>query len=510
MEMVINNRLWIPIKAWRNIPKEKRKRIILNFKKVYVSPTEYCDLRSNNRTCYHYDNILEDAGEKAANDLCYECSMAQKKAVCCFKNDNHVSFYRGDIEKIDDVIKLAKKYNKGIKLKDSRVEAPLAKKIKINSSGDERTKAQNSLAEKYVKKGYGILVAPARFGKNRTSLVVFSLLKQRTFVFAHQRELLEQIQSNWVKFSNLKENEIQINPSIEDSKRIPVSLFTYQHFLHKNGEKRLKELCRVPGFILCDEVHRGAATAFNRILNAFHAKYRLGMSATPDRKDKMSFLIYNTFGPITAKGGSEMLTCKYKIVKTGSIFSDYDRVPHRRRFTLLNKVISKDEERSALIARRAVRNVDKGYQVLIPLKNIEHVKKVADLVRKGLKKLHFNKIKVCEYSASFLKGKKREEVSQQIRDGYYDVVVAIESMIDVGFDAPHMSNLVLNAGTYSFNKENRYQLFSRIRTKCEGKKTPLIDILQDECKWSNYSTKGIVDQMEEFGFKEVQSKKRKK
>ena len=506
-DMVLSDRLWIPRKAWNKIPVALRKSTVKAFRKVYISPKSYCELILNNRFCINYENAEEEEGKEAAEELCKACPMAKKKLVCAFKNDEYASFYRGDLGKIEKVVALVKKYNKGIKLLDRQVEAPLKRKIQIFKSGDDRSKSQNQLAKKYIEAGHGILVAAARFGKTRMACVVAAGLNQRTFVLAHQKELLEQFQANWTTFSSLVPKEIKINPSLEEAKKLPVSLFTYQHFLHKHGRKRLKALCKVPGLVVVDEVHRCAAAAFNRVANAFHAKYRLGITATPDRKDKQSFLIYNTFGPITAKGGVEMLSCKFKVLKTGIMFSDYDRVPHRKRFLYLQAAMSKQEDRNDLIARRAVRNVDKGYKVLIPLKGVAHVKTIAKLIRAKMKKAGYRDAKVCEYSASLMKGKGREEISQKVRDGFFDVVVAVESMINVGFDAPMISNLVLNAGTYSFNKENRYQLFSRIRTKCKGKKTPLIDILADDCKWSDYSLKGIKQQMEEFKFTPVKKKK---
>ena len=507
-KMVLSNRLYVPLKAWKNIPSPTRKRLVKLFNKTFISPSSYCELIQVNRRCINYENEEEDNGKEAAEDLCKECPMAKKKLVCAFKNRKYVSFYRGDLEKVEQVTSMVRKYNPGIVIQDKQALSPLKKKIKILDIGDERNVSQDKLAKKYVKEGYGIIKAAARFGKTRTACVVASLLNQKTFVLAHQRELLEQFQSNWTKFSSLSKSDIKINPSLAEAKKLPVSLFTYQHFLHKHGSRRLKEMCKIPGLVVIDEVHRAAAPEFNRIVNKFHAKYRLGITATPNRKDKMSFLIFNTFGPVTAKGGVEMLSCKYKVIKTELIFPDYEKVQHRRRFLYLQAALAKNEERNNIIANRAVRNVDKGYKVLIPLKGVAHVKTIATLIRGKLKKAGYRDPRVCEYSAAFMKkGKQREEISQQVREGFYDVVVAVESMINVGFDAPKISNLVLNAGIYSFNKENRYQLFSRIRTKCEGKKTPLIDILADHCKWSDYSLKGILQQMEEYKFTPVKKKK---
>lgn len=507
-EVIFSDRLWIPKEAWKSIPKEKRKEQIDKFLKVLVAPKEYCDLLVANRTCYQFDDVFQEQGIKEAEELCKECPNGQLRMSCCFKNENYVSFYRGDLKKIDSLISLVKKYNKGIEIEDKRVIAPIKKKIKLVDTGDDRSKTQNKLAKEIANIGYGIMIAPARFGKTRTSLVIFSLLKQRTFIIAHQKELLEQFYSNWLKFSNLKESDIKINPSIKEAKKLAVSLFTPQHFMGENGKERIKELSKVPGLLLVDEAHRAASSVYNKIINKFHARYRIGMTADASRKDKLHFRIYNTFGPVTATGGVESLTCKYHILNTEVLLPDYDRVPHRRRFAFLNKQMVKSEERNLLIAKRAVRNVEKGHKVLIPLKSIQHVKLIAELIRKKMHSVGIYNPKICEYSAQLVKGAKREEVSQKIRDGYYDVVIAIESMINVGFDAPRISNVILNAGSYSFNIQNRYQLFSRIRTRCAGKKTPLIDILHDECKWSGFSLKSIIKQMQEYDFVEVKKKEK--
>lgn len=508
--IIISDRLYVPLKAWKRVPESTRKSVVKWFKKVYVSPSSYCDLIQNNRHCANWDDMHDEEGKEAADALCQNCPMAKRKFVCAFKSEEYASFYRGDLEKVKKVISLVKKYNKGIELRDDRVLAPLKKPFTVTESGDSRSVSQNKLARAYTKKGYGILVAAARFGKTRMAGVVAAELGQRTFVLAHQKELLEQFLSNWLKFTNIKPSQIKINPTVEEAKKLSVSLFTYQHFLQKHGRKRLKALRNTPGLIIVDEAHRCGAKGFNKVVNYFPAMYRLGITATPNRKDRASFLIYNTFGPVTAEGGVEMLTCDYKVVKTGVIFPDYDKVAHRRRFQYLQAAMQKDEERNGIIAKRAVRNVDKGHQVLIPLKGVAHVKEIARLIRLRMKKEGYRNARICEFSAAFVKGKMREEVAQKIRDGFYDVVVAVESMINVGFDAPHMSNLVLNAGTYSFNNENRYQLFSRIRTKCEGKKKPLIDILSDECKWSDFSLKATLAQMEKFKFDKVKTKKKAK
>jgi superfamily II DNA or RNA helicase len=56
------------------------------------------------------------------------------------------------------------------------------------------------------------------------------------------------------------------------------------------------------GFMICDEVHHMAAERFVYIMQHAKAKYRLGLSATPKRKDGKNPVIHAHIGPVRVYG----------------------------------------------------------------------------------------------------------------------------------------------------------------------------------------------------------------
>ena len=50
------------------------------------------------------------------------------------------------------------------------------------------------------------------------------------------------------------------------------------------------------GFVIVDECHHVAASAFFHVLNRIPARYWLGLTATPERRDGLEDLIYHQLG----------------------------------------------------------------------------------------------------------------------------------------------------------------------------------------------------------------------
>lgn len=63
------------------------------------------------------------------------------------------------------------------------------------------------------------------------------------------------------------------------------------------------------GFLLVDECHRAPADLFAGVINACHGRYRIGLSATPNRADGYGFLIQALIGPTLFRlpGGAQDL-----------------------------------------------------------------------------------------------------------------------------------------------------------------------------------------------------------
>ena len=59
------------------------------------------------------------------------------------------------------------------------------------------------------------------------------------------------------------------------------------------------ELTAGYGFVIVDECHHVPAAAFSHVMNQIPARYWLGLTATPYRRDKLDSLIYHQLGKIT-------------------------------------------------------------------------------------------------------------------------------------------------------------------------------------------------------------------
>lgn len=59
------------------------------------------------------------------------------------------------------------------------------------------------------------------------------------------------------------------------------------------------ELTAGYGFVIVDECHHVPAAAFSHVMNQIPARYWLGLTATPYRRDKLDALIYHQLGKIT-------------------------------------------------------------------------------------------------------------------------------------------------------------------------------------------------------------------
>jgi superfamily II DNA or RNA helicase len=68
------------------------------------------------------------------------------------------------------------------------------------------------------------------------------------------------------------------------------------------------------GGVICDEVQRFAAPTFNKVVDIYPARYRIGASADETRNDGKEFLIYDVFGRVAGEVEKATLIDKGKIM----------------------------------------------------------------------------------------------------------------------------------------------------------------------------------------------------
>ena len=121
-------------------------------------------------------------------------------------------------------------------------------------------------------------------------------------MLVHTLDLLEQMQEN-------VRHWLGVSPGIIGGgrwdPRETITVATVQTLIRR--KKELPGLVKQFGTLLLDEAHHVPAATFTGIIQKFPAKYRYGLSATPEREDGLHPFLYAVMGPLRAQVTPENL-----------------------------------------------------------------------------------------------------------------------------------------------------------------------------------------------------------
>lgn len=153
--------------------------------------------------------------------------------------------------------------------------------ISIGFTGQLRIE-QEQAVRKLLEHDIGILSATTGFGKTVVAAATIAERKVNTLVIVNRKQLIEQWKQSLSRFLNLDQNQIgQIGGGKSKPTGI-IDIATIQS-LNRNGE--IKDSVTQYGQIIIDECHHISAFSFERVVKKANAKYFLGLTATPKRKD---------------------------------------------------------------------------------------------------------------------------------------------------------------------------------------------------------------------------------
>ena len=168
--------------------------------------------------------------------------------------------------------------------------------IDVEFVGSLRPMQENVIEETvkiYNLYGAGLISLDTGLGKTVVALKLVSLMKKKTLVIVHAEFLLEQ----WVEriktfLPTARIGIIQQNKCDWESKDIVVGML--QSIIKRDYPP---ECFKSFGSMTIDESHHICSRTFSSIFFKVQTKYMLGLSATPERKDGLSKVIYWFLGP---------------------------------------------------------------------------------------------------------------------------------------------------------------------------------------------------------------------
>ena len=154
---------------------------------------------------------------------------------------------------------------------------------------------QDAAVAAMIRHDIGVLQAPTAFGKTVVAAAITARRNVNTLVLVHRAELLRQWQERLQSFLNPPPEAIG---SIGGGKTRPSGHLdiAVMQSLVRQGD--VNPLVQTYGQVIVDECHHIAAASFEAVLKAVKARYVLGLSATPVRRDGLQPILFMQCGPI--------------------------------------------------------------------------------------------------------------------------------------------------------------------------------------------------------------------
>jgi superfamily II DNA or RNA helicase len=215
----------------------------------------------------------------------------------------------------------------------------------------------------------GVFCAPTAFGKTVTAAAIIARRGVSTLVLVHRTELLKQWQERLQTFLGAGKG---IVGTIGGGKSKPTGKIDIAVMQSLSRQGEVLPLVENYGQVIVDECHHIGASSFDAILKRAKAKFVLGLTATPIRRDGQQPIIFMQCGPI-----------RYTAAKPASAPHDLQVLPTSRHTVIdlpsgsgIQEVfqrLAQDSARTQAIATEVRAAFALGRKVLVLTERTEHL-----------------------------------------------------------------------------------------------------------------------------------------
>jgi len=211
------------------------------------------------------------------------------RVIGCAENyPQHIALPRGCL---DAALDLLRENSISCDLRDERFGGEA---IAVSFVGNLRLD-QEAAVSAMLQHDTGVLCAPTAFGKTVTAAAMVARRGVNTLVLVHRTELLKQWQARLQVFLGQGKGVVG---TISGGKAKPTGKIDIAVMQSLSRQGEVNSLVENYGQVIVDECHHVGAVSFDAILKRTKAKYVLGLTATPIRRDGQQPIIFMQCGPI--------------------------------------------------------------------------------------------------------------------------------------------------------------------------------------------------------------------
>ena len=317
-----------------------------------------------------------------------------------------------------------------------RDERFAGKSIDVHFHGALRL-GQDEAVAGIMKHDEGLICAPTAFGKTAVAAWLIAKRAVNTLVLVHRQQLLDQWRERLAMFLDTPIDQIgQVGGG--KTKRTGVIDVAVIQSLHR--EKEVKDFVAEYGHVIVDECHHLSAFTFEQVMRAVKAKFVVGLTATPTRKDGHHPIIYMQCGPtrysMAVRAMTDSTPFEHVVIPKPTDF----RMSSVGEPTIqdIYAALTTDEGRNSLIVNDVVRAMEHGRSPLVLTGRTEHIT--------HLKTALAGRVRNIIVLKGGMGRKQRREVNESlaaIPEGEQRLILATGSYIGEGFDDARLDTLFL-------------------------------------------------------------------
>jgi len=349
------------------------------------------------------------------------------RIIGCAENfPQHIGLPRGCLDAVFDLLQ---ENDIRPELQDERLPG---RKVTAKFTGTLR-KDQKAAVRDVLKHDVGVLCAPTAFGKTVTAAALIARRKVSTLVLVHRTELLRQWQERLNGFLEFPKGSLGV---IGGGKKKPSGMIDIAVMQSLFRRDDLGELLDQYGQIIIDECHHLSAFSFEAILKQAKAKFVVGLTATPIRRDGHQPIIFMQCGPIR-HSAARPETAPAQLEVWPQLLSAPE-IPSDSPIQDVFRILAGDATRNQRIAGDVLAAYREGRKVLVLTERTDHLA----LLQEALE----DEVEHCFVLHGRLSKKQRTTVLAELEvlnESAPRVMLATGRLIGEGFDHPPLDTLVL-------------------------------------------------------------------
>jgi superfamily II DNA or RNA helicase len=294
---------------------------------------------------------------------------------------------------------------------------------------------QKQAVQHMLRKEFGTLNSPTGSGKTVMALYILAQRKQPALIIVHTADLARQWSERIETFLNIPVKEIgRIGGGKKKiGEKITVALV---QSLYKCAETVAPQV----GHLIVDECHRTPSRTFTDAVAEFDARYMLGLSATPWRRDNLSKLIFWHLGDVHHQVEKNDLIRTGQVLPADIIFRETEFKPYYDPVQEYSKMLSEltlDDDRNRLIAADIAAEAASHPGICLVLTDRKkHCDSLGALLRYGFSL-------PVDILTGDLNAGERQQVMDRLQEGRIKVLIATGQLIGEGFDCRELTTLFM-------------------------------------------------------------------